>query len=132
MQIIAAKKLNKAKTKKIASKKIQGKLLVRFKFYFKKVQMNEKSISSKELQRNLKTIACEIIEKKSTFLVIRNSKPAFRLVPVSDDTIFETKKTPNESKPKIPLKAQLTKLMFKSTDKNLSKKIDSIVYNNKK
>ncbi len=77
--------------------------------------MKEKIIGIKELHRKLKDVSLEVSQGRS-FLVVKNSKPAFKIVPLEDD------------KPPKYTMADITLLQTKSHDGNLSKKVDEIVY----
>lgn len=78
--------------------------------------LNEQTIGIKELHRNLKTIA-EKTSQGEEFLVIRNSRPAFRIVPLQKTS----------TKRKYNLR-DFRQLQFRSGQKNLSRQIDQIVY----
>ena len=80
--------------------------------------METKIIGVKQLYRDLKTISEETLNGHS-FIVVKNSKPVFRIEPVN----------PNVLKKKKYNMDDLWKLRFKSKDKNLSKNIDKILYN---
>lgn len=72
-------------------------------------------IGVKQLHKDIKRI-CEATKKGESFLIVRNSKPVFKIEPVRK---FSKKKyTIND----------LWKIRFKSKDKNLSKNIDKILY----
>ena len=77
--------------------------------------MNDKMIGIKELHQNLKTVSEEARQGQS-FIVIKNSKPVFKIVPLGENTL-----------PKYSL-SDFKKIQFKVRDKNLSKKIDNIMY----
>lgn len=77
--------------------------------------MNNKMIGIRELHKNLKSVS-EEVSKGQHFLVIKNSKPVFRIVPLEDDKL-----------PKYSLK-DIKDLQFKSRKKNLSKNIDKVLY----
>ena len=71
-------------------------------------------IGIKQFHKEMKKIS-ELVADGQEFIVVKNSKPAFRIVPVD------------------PLKAlftlkDLSKLQFKTGQKNLSKEIDKILY----
>jgi antitoxin (DNA-binding transcriptional repressor) of toxin-antitoxin stability system len=78
--------------------------------------MREKIIGIKELHKNLKNISNQALGGAS-FVVIKNSKPVFKIVPLEDDNNFK----------KYHLN-DLKNLQSNSEDKNLSKKIDNILY----
>ncbi|NCF75150.1 MAG: hypothetical protein GWO87_01530 [Xanthomonadaceae bacterium] len=80
--------------------------------------MEAKIIGVKQLYKNLKTISEETLRGHS-FIVVKNSKPVFRIEPINNE---------NDNKKKYTL-ADFKKLQFKSKYKNLSKDIDKIVYN---
>ena len=77
--------------------------------------MAEKLIGIKELHKNLKSVS-EEAKRGQHFLVIKNSRPAFRIVPLEANKI-----------PKYTLDS-LKKLQFNSRHKNLSKNVDNILY----
>ena len=72
-------------------------------------------IGIKELHRNLKNIS-EETQKGTVFIVVKYGKP-----------IFEIKPFKQEVNKKYAL-ADLKKLRFKTSDKNLSKNIDKTLY----
>ncbi len=76
--------------------------------------MEPKIIGVRELHRNLKKIALAT-KRGTSFLVMVHSTPLFRIEPIKKET------------KKYGLKdfAQMT---FSDPDKNLSKKVDEIVY----
>ncbi|MBU1519581.1 hypothetical protein KJ973_02740 [Patescibacteria group bacterium] len=78
--------------------------------------MSEQIIGIKQLHQNLKQITDATMTGQS-FLVVKNSKPAFRIEPVQGLNLK-----------KYTLK-DFKKLQFKSANKNLSKNIDKILYN---
>jgi antitoxin (DNA-binding transcriptional repressor) of toxin-antitoxin stability system len=78
--------------------------------------METQIIGIKELHKQLKEISEKVLRGES-FLVVKNSKPVFRIESVKQSVI-----------PRYTLK-DLKKAQFKGQDKNLSKKIDKIVYN---
>ena len=72
-------------------------------------------IGIKELHRNLKNISQEV-QKGSVFIVVKHGKPVFEINPYQE---------------KIEKKYQLAdfmKLRFSSSEGNLSKIVDKIVY----
>ena len=71
-------------------------------------------IGIKELQGNLKRVA-DAAQRGETFTVVRDSKPVFRIEPIVGRKIG-----------KYTLK-DLLSIRFKG-DKNLSKRVDEIVY----
>jgi antitoxin (DNA-binding transcriptional repressor) of toxin-antitoxin stability system len=77
--------------------------------------MTEKLIGIKNLQNNLKRVSDDVLNGKS-FLVLKNSKPVFRIVPLSEEKL-----------PKYSLD-DFKKIQFKSRSKNLSKHVDNILY----
>jgi len=77
--------------------------------------METQIIGIKQLHKDLSRIA-EKIRKGQSYIVVKNSKPVFRLEPMEE--VFEPKYTFKD----------LEKIKFKSKDRNLSKKIDKIVY----
>ena len=77
--------------------------------------MEAQIIGVKELHKNLKRIS-EAAMSGESFLIVRNSKPVFRIEPVEKIT-----------KKKYIL-ADFEKIQFRSNSKNLSKNIDKIVY----
>ena len=72
-------------------------------------------IGIKELQGNLKRVA-DAAQRGETFTVVRDSKPVFRIEPVVART------------GKKYTKKDLLSIRFHSGEKNLSKRIDEIVY----
>ena len=72
-------------------------------------------IGIKELQGNLKRVA-DAAQRGETFTVVRDSKPVFRIEPIVG------RKTG-----KYTLK-DLLSIRFNSGEKNLSKRIDKILY----
>jgi antitoxin (DNA-binding transcriptional repressor) of toxin-antitoxin stability system len=77
--------------------------------------MSDKMIGIKELHRNLKSVSEEVL-RGQRYLVIRNSKPVFKIVPLENDKL-----------PKYSLK-DIKKLQFESRSKNLSKNVDNVLY----
>lgn len=78
--------------------------------------MVEKMIGIKELHRNLKNISDEAVLGGS-FIVIKNSKPVFRIVPLE-----------GEDKAQKYSLQDLKNLQFESKEKSFSKDIDNIMY----
>ena len=75
----------------------------------------QQTVTMRELHRNLKKIG-EEAQKGQTFVVIKNSKPAFTIGPVEEEsTKFHTLK-------------DLKKLRFRSGQGDLSQRIDEILY----
>ena len=72
-------------------------------------------IGIKELQGNLKRVA-DAAQRGETFTVVRDSKPVFRIEPITGD-----------KKGKYTLK-DLLSIRFNSGEKNLSKRVDEILY----
>ena len=77
--------------------------------------MEAQIIGVKQLHKNLKQIS-EAAIKGESFLIVRNSKPVFRIEPIKK--ILNKKHTIND----------LWKIRFENDDKDLSKKIDKILY----
>lgn len=77
-------------------------------------------IGVKELLQNLKMVY-QKIDVGEEFIVVKNSKPAFRIVPV------EEKKTQVSKKSHNAFLKKLKKIQFRG-NKDLSQNIDSIVY----
>ncbi|MBM3255902.1 MAG: hypothetical protein FJZ04_00300 [Candidatus Moranbacteria bacterium] len=77
--------------------------------------MEAQIIGIKKLHKDLRRISCEALAG-SSFIVVRSSKPVFRIEPIG-----------NLVKPRYTFR-DLEKIKFKSKDRNLSKKIDKIVY----
>ena len=77
--------------------------------------MNDKIIGIKELHTKLKIVSNETLEGQS-FIVIKNSKPVFKIVPLEKNSLL-----------KYSLD-DFKKIQFTVNDKNLSKKIDNIIY----
>lgn len=72
-------------------------------------------IGVKQLYKNLKGITRRV-QRGESFIVVKRSKPVFRVIPYQ------------EERPKKYTLKDLEKLQFKSGDKDLSQKIDEIVY----
>lgn len=72
-------------------------------------------IGIKELQGNLKRVA-DAAQRGETFTVVRDSKPVFRIEPIAGG-----------KKGKYTLR-DLLSIRFNSGEKNLSKRIDKILY----
>jgi len=79
--------------------------------------MNTQIIGIKKLHKNLKQISEATLDGQS-FLVVKNSKPVFKIQPI-DDVKLKKKKYKLDD---------LWKIRFENKDKNLSKKIDKILY----
>ncbi len=79
------------------------------------MNMNTKIVGIKELHKKLKKIS-DATEKGQSFLVVRNSKPVFKIEPID-----------NKKEKKYSLK-DFKKIQFEAKYKNLSKDIDSILY----
>ena len=77
--------------------------------------MEAQIISIKQLHCQLKKVSEDVLRGKS-FMVIRNSKPVFKIEPLE-----------NVKAKKYTIK-DLEKIQFRDADKNLSEKIDKIVY----
>ncbi len=77
--------------------------------------MEPQIIGMKALRNNLRKIA-ELTQKGHSYIVVRNSKPIFRINPL----------IPSPSK-KYTL-ADFKRLRFKNSDKNLSKNVDLYLY----
>lgn len=71
-------------------------------------------IGIKQLHKDLKKISALVLEGQE-FIVVKNSKPAFKIVPLESP------------KAKFTLK-DLSQLQFNTGNKNLSKEIDKILY----
>jgi antitoxin (DNA-binding transcriptional repressor) of toxin-antitoxin stability system len=78
--------------------------------------MNTQIIGIKQLHSTLKKVASAALMGQS-FLVVKNSKPVFKIEPV---------KSPNGKKYNLK---DFSAVKFFTKDKNLSKKIDQIMYN---
>jgi antitoxin (DNA-binding transcriptional repressor) of toxin-antitoxin stability system len=78
--------------------------------------MTGKIIGIKELHKNLKNVS-EATLRGERFVVIKNSKPVFQIIPLEDD----------DELPKHSL-TDLKNLQFNSREKNLSKNIDKVLY----
>lgn len=81
--------------------------------------MENKIIGVKQLHKELKEISRKTLRGHS-FIVVKNSKPVFRIEPINQKGLKEKKYTIND----------LWKIRFKSRDKNLSRNIDKILYHN--
>jgi len=77
--------------------------------------MEAQIIGVKQLHKNLKQISEAAMDGES-FLIVRNSKPVFRIEPIEE--IVKKKHTIDD----------LWKIRFKGKDKNLSKNIDKVLY----
>ncbi len=75
----------------------------------------ETIMSIKDLHKNLKNIP-EIVNTKGNVLVVKNSKPAFKIVSIKT----KRKKTYSLD--------DLKKMQFTSEDKNLSGNLDNYLY----
>jgi antitoxin (DNA-binding transcriptional repressor) of toxin-antitoxin stability system len=76
--------------------------------------MNQQIIGIKQLHQNLKKIAEAALAGQS-FIVVKNSRPVFKIEPI-------------QSVSKKYTLADFRKLQFKIRDRNLSRKIDKILY----
>lgn len=76
--------------------------------------MEQIIIGVRELQRNLRKISNKAL-KGQAFVVVRNAKPLFKITPIA------------ASRPKYTLK-DFRRLEFDSGERNLSRRIDEIVY----
>ena len=79
--------------------------------------MDSTIIGIKELHRNLKRVA-DAAQKGASFTVVRDSRPVFRIEPTRTRSHKKTR----------TLEDFLKRASFRSKDKNLSKKVDAIVY----
>ncbi len=79
-----------------------------------KHQLKEKTISIREVHRNLSEIV-ESINQGNSFLVTKNGKPAFKMEPV------------NAEKPR-PIRVDFKDLQFDGGSPDDSQRIDEIVY----
>ncbi len=77
--------------------------------------MDTKIISVKQLHKELKNIA-DLALKGHSFIVVKNSKPVFRIEPIKENKI--KKYTLDDFR----------KIQFRFKNKNLSKNIDNIIY----
>ncbi|MEK7649202.1 MAG: hypothetical protein AAB400_04825 [Patescibacteria group bacterium] len=77
--------------------------------------MNDQIIGIKQLQTHLKHLTQQV-QEGSSFVVVKNSKPVFRIEPIEG------------AKTKRYTLTDLKKLQFRSGTKNLSKSIDKIIY----
>lgn len=77
--------------------------------------MEKRIVGIKELHRRLSEIS-ELVRQGCSFLVVKNSRPAFSIEPIEE-----------EVRPKYSL-ADLSGLKFKAKDKQLSKRVDKMVY----
>jgi len=77
--------------------------------------MEAQIIGVKQLHKDLKRIS-EAAMGGESFLIVRNSKPVFRIEPIRE--ITKKKYTLDDFK----------KIQFRSGNKNLSKNVDKIVY----
>lgn len=74
--------------------------------------MKEQTITIREVHRNLSAIA-EAVQKGKSYVITKNAKPVFRISPV-----VEKEYTIKD----------LRRLQFSSGEKNLSQRVDEIVY----
>lgn len=81
--------------------------------------METQIIGIKQLHKELKKISGKTLQGHS-FIVVKNSKPVFRIEPINQKGLKKKKYT----------KDDLWKIRFKSRDKDLSKNVDKILYNN--
>ena len=79
--------------------------------------MDSTIIGIKELHRNLKRVADAAL-KGASFTVVRDSRPVFRIEPAPTRAYKKTG----------TVEDFLKRASFRSKDKNLSKKVDEIVY----
>jgi antitoxin (DNA-binding transcriptional repressor) of toxin-antitoxin stability system len=84
--------------------------------------MKPKVINVREFQRNMSAVIDEVMAGQS-FEVVRNARPAFTMSPPVKKTVKKRKKFTQEE-----YLAALRKMQFRSGEKNLSQKIDEIVY----
>lgn len=95
----------------------------------------QKFISQKQLYSNFKSVSDEV-QAGTTFIVVKYSKPAFKISPLDGNTAVQKKKYTMKdldkfvfkSKKKSSLIEDFSDLQF-SDDKNLSQNIDNILYN---
>lgn len=81
-----------------------------------------KTINVRELQRNMKSIA-EKVKQGESFIVLKNSEFIFQINPFNKgDLRVATKKD------KQTLDTIFRDMQFSSGEKNLSKKIDQLIY----
>jgi len=78
--------------------------------------MRERIVGIRQLHRDLTKIM-KAVSKGDEFVVMRNSKPVFRIMPLE-----------RHPTPRLFTLKDLKKLQFHSGEKDLSKKIDEIVY----
>lgn len=81
--------------------------------------METQIIGVKQLHKELKKISAKALRGHS-FIVVRNSKPVFRIEPINQKSLKKKKYTMDD----------LWKIRFKNRDKNLSRNIDKILYHN--
>jgi antitoxin (DNA-binding transcriptional repressor) of toxin-antitoxin stability system len=77
--------------------------------------MDAQIIGIKQLHKDLSKIS-EEAKRGQSFIVVKNSKPVFRIEPVGSLV-----------RPRYTIK-DFEKIRFKSNDKNLSRHIDKILY----
>jgi antitoxin (DNA-binding transcriptional repressor) of toxin-antitoxin stability system len=82
-----------------------------------------KTINVRDLQRNMKAVAAEVVGGER-FQVLKNSRPLFLITPspVKPIKLIKKKHTREE------FFAALDKMRFHSGEKDLSERIDEIVY----
>ncbi len=73
-------------------------------------------IGVKQFHKDLKKIT-EMVQKGHEYVVVKNSKPVFRIVPLDEN-----------KKAKKSLHEEFKHLHFKTDNPNLSKEIDKILY----
>lgn len=76
-----------------------------------------KTIGVRELTRNMKTIS-RAAKHGASFIVMKNAEPVFRIEPVAEEIKKKGKYT----------KEDLFSIRFNSGEKDLSQRIDEIVY----
>ena len=79
-----------------------------------KHQLKEKTISIREVHRNLSDITRDVLFGRP-FIVTKNGQPVFRIEPIE------------QAKPKN-LREDFKHIQFSSGDPDLSQKVDEIVY----
>ena len=84
-----------------------------------------KTVSIRELQRNMKEISSEV-QKGESFAVFKNSKLIFQINPAEDIDISDHSKKSKET----TLHELFKDLQLENSDKITSQTIDDIVYKN--
>ena len=98
----------------------------------------QKFISQKQLYSNVKSVS-DAVQQGVTFIVLKYSKPAFKIVPLDDEIFSVEKKDTMQDRDKFILKSKNSESLYNtafedfqdmqfSGEKNLSQNIDNILY----